>query len=241
MTKQTREFQTETKQLLDLMIHSIYTNREIFLRELISNASDAIDKIRVQSLTNHELLENDPHFEISLQADEAAQPARTRGEAARAQLLGEVAQARQRLFEARGDVVARSVPAFDEAFGDQRVDGLARGDARDAQAFGQHPLGRQRRARGEALRPDQARQPLADLAVEVLPAVRVEAQSGEQVVVGGEGGGGAIGHRQVGVGIGRSRLGMSKGAASSRPAALILRAFAGGGWPRPGLRLRRRR
>ena len=71
MTKQTREFQTETKQLLDLMIHSIYTNREIFLRELISNASDAIDKIRVQSLTNHELLENDPHFEISLQADEA--------------------------------------------------------------------------------------------------------------------------------------------------------------------------
>ena len=72
MTKQTREFQTETKQLLDLMIHSIYTNREIFLRELISNASDAIDKIRVQSLTNHELLENDPHFEISLQADEAA-------------------------------------------------------------------------------------------------------------------------------------------------------------------------
>ena len=64
MTKQTREFQTETKQLLDLMIHSIYTNREIFLRELISNASDAIDKVRVQSLTDHDLLENDPNFEI---------------------------------------------------------------------------------------------------------------------------------------------------------------------------------
>ena len=70
--KETREFQTETKQLLDLMIHSIYTNREIFLRELISNASDAIDKIRVQSLTNHELLENDPNFEITLAADEQA-------------------------------------------------------------------------------------------------------------------------------------------------------------------------
>ncbi len=70
--KQTREFQTETKQLLDLMIHSIYTNREIFLRELISNASDAIDKIRVQSLTNHDLLEGDPDFAITLVADEKA-------------------------------------------------------------------------------------------------------------------------------------------------------------------------
>ena len=68
--KETREFQTETKQLLDLMIHSIYTNREIFLRELISNASDAIDKIRVQSLTNHDLLEGDPDFAITLVADE---------------------------------------------------------------------------------------------------------------------------------------------------------------------------
>ena len=70
--KETREFQTETRQLLDLMIHSIYTNREIFLRELISNASDAIDKIRVQSLTNHDLLEGDPNFEITLAADEKA-------------------------------------------------------------------------------------------------------------------------------------------------------------------------
>ncbi len=70
--KERREFQTETKQLLDLMIHSIYTNREIFLRELISNASDAIDKIRVQSLTNYDLLEGDPNFEIMLIADEKA-------------------------------------------------------------------------------------------------------------------------------------------------------------------------
>ena len=70
--KETREFQTETKQLLDLMIHSIYTNREIFLRELISNASDAIDKLRVESLTNLEMLEGDPQFEIFITADEAA-------------------------------------------------------------------------------------------------------------------------------------------------------------------------
>jgi molecular chaperone HtpG len=71
MNKETREFQAETKQLLDLMIHSIYTNREIFLRELISNASDAIDKIRFESLTNHDLLEGDSEFEILINPDEA--------------------------------------------------------------------------------------------------------------------------------------------------------------------------
>ena len=56
MTVEKREFQAETKQLLELMIHSIYTNRDIFLRELISNASDAIDKLRFEALTNPELL-----------------------------------------------------------------------------------------------------------------------------------------------------------------------------------------
>jgi molecular chaperone HtpG len=70
MEKQVREFQAETKQLLNLMVHSIYTNREIFLRELISNASDAIDKIRFQSLTNVELLEGDSEFQIFLEVDE---------------------------------------------------------------------------------------------------------------------------------------------------------------------------
>ncbi len=71
MNKQTREFQAETKQLLDLMIHSIYTNKEIFLRELISNASDAIDKIRFESLTNHDLLEGQADFEIFIVPDES--------------------------------------------------------------------------------------------------------------------------------------------------------------------------
>lgn len=65
------EFQAETKQLLDLMVHSIYTNREIFLRELISNASDAIDKAHFESLTDPDLLEGNGQFEIYLVPDAA--------------------------------------------------------------------------------------------------------------------------------------------------------------------------
>jgi molecular chaperone HtpG len=66
------QFQAETKQLLDLMIHSLYTNKEIFLRELISNASDAIDRLRFEALTKPESLEGDDKFEIYLQADPKA-------------------------------------------------------------------------------------------------------------------------------------------------------------------------
>ncbi|MCI6152308.1 MAG: molecular chaperone HtpG [Fusobacterium perfoetens] len=69
MRKQTENFQAETKELLNLMIHSIYTNKEIFLRELISNASDAIDKLKFKSLTDTELLKDSKDFKIEIKVD----------------------------------------------------------------------------------------------------------------------------------------------------------------------------
>lgn len=67
--KQTHSFQTEVKQLLHLMIHSLYSNKEIFLRELVSNAADATDKLRFDALNNNELLENDGELKIEVTAD----------------------------------------------------------------------------------------------------------------------------------------------------------------------------
>ncbi|WP_313456051.1 molecular chaperone HtpG [Stenotrophomonas sp.] len=70
--KQTLGFQTEVKQLLQLMIHSLYSNKEIFLRELISNAADAADKLRFEALTQPALLESDGELRIQVSFDPAA-------------------------------------------------------------------------------------------------------------------------------------------------------------------------
>ena len=67
--KQTHEFQTEVSQLLNLMIHSLYSNKEIFLRELVSNASDAIDKLKFESLSNDKLLEGKQEPSIHIDVD----------------------------------------------------------------------------------------------------------------------------------------------------------------------------
>ncbi len=70
--KETHGFQAEVKQLLNLMIHSLYSNKEIFLRELISNASDAADKLRFEALTDKALFENDAELKIRVAFDPKA-------------------------------------------------------------------------------------------------------------------------------------------------------------------------
>jgi len=70
--KQTLGFQAEVKQLLQLMIHSLYSNKEIFLRELVSNASDAADKLRFEAINNGSLFESDPELKITIGFDKDA-------------------------------------------------------------------------------------------------------------------------------------------------------------------------
>ncbi|HKU75398.1 MAG TPA: molecular chaperone HtpG [Pyrinomonadaceae bacterium] len=71
MEKQTMEFQAEVKQLLHIVINSLYTHKEIFLRELIANASDALDKLRVLALTDAAVLEDSPELRIFIETDAA--------------------------------------------------------------------------------------------------------------------------------------------------------------------------
>jgi molecular chaperone HtpG len=69
---ETHAFQAEVGKLLDIVAHSLYSQKEIFLRELISNASDACDKLRYRALTEPKLIEGDPGFRITLSLDNKA-------------------------------------------------------------------------------------------------------------------------------------------------------------------------
>src|SRR5437667_2679075 len=69
---ETFQFQAEARQVLELMIHSLYTNKEIFLRELISNASDALDRLRFEALSHPELISADDKLEIWIESDSMA-------------------------------------------------------------------------------------------------------------------------------------------------------------------------
>ena len=72
MEKQTLSFQAEVKQILHLVSHSLYSNKEIFLRELVSNASDACDKLRFEALNDPTLLEDAPNLDVRVAFDAEA-------------------------------------------------------------------------------------------------------------------------------------------------------------------------
>ena len=69
--EQTLKFETEVSRLLDLVINSLYSHKDIFLRELVSNASDACDKLRYEAITRPELIKDDPELKIRLAPDKA--------------------------------------------------------------------------------------------------------------------------------------------------------------------------
>ena len=118
--KETRGFQAEVKQLLDLMINSLYSNKEIFLRELISNASDAADKLRFEALSNDKLYEGDGELRIHIEHDKEARTLTVRDNG--------VGMGYQEIIDNLGTIAKSGTRHFFEALtGDQ---------ARDAQLIG---------------------------------------------------------------------------------------------------------
>ena len=125
MTIETRGFQTEAKQLLHLMIHSLYSSREIFLRELISNASDAIDKLRFESLSDDALIAEDPEFKIRVEFDADAKTLSIADNG--------IGMTREEVIEQLGTIAKSGTAEFLERLtGDQR---------QDAQLIGQFGVG----------------------------------------------------------------------------------------------------
>ncbi|MEN9773536.1 MAG: hypothetical protein RL322_606, partial [Pseudomonadota bacterium] len=123
--KETLGFQTEVTQLLKLMIHSLYSNREIFLRELVSNASDACDKLRFEALADPSLLEGGGDLEIRIDFDAEARTITVSDNG--------IGLSRQDAIEHLG-TIARS--------GTREFFGRLTGDqARDAQLIGQFGVG----------------------------------------------------------------------------------------------------
>ncbi len=123
--KETLGFQAEVKQLLKLMIHSLYSNKEIFLRELISNASDASDKLRFEALSDDALWETDPDLKIRVSFDKAARTVTISDNG--------IGMNRQEVIEHIGTIAKSGTRQFFESLtGDQ---------ARDAHLIGQFGVG----------------------------------------------------------------------------------------------------
>jgi molecular chaperone HtpG len=124
-TKEVLGFQAEVKQLLQLMIHSLYSNKEIFLRELISNASDACDKLRFEALSKDDLYEGDSELNIHVSFDREARTITIRDNG--------IGMSRDELVENIGTIASSGTKRFMEALsGDQ---------AKDAKLIGQFGVG----------------------------------------------------------------------------------------------------
>lgn len=123
--KETLGFQTEVKQLLQLMIHSLYSNKEIFLRELISNASDAADKLRYEALSDSALWENDSELNIRIAFDKAASTITLSDNG--------VGMTRQEVIDHIGTIARSGTRQF--------VDNLSGEEAKDSNLIGQFGVG----------------------------------------------------------------------------------------------------
>ncbi|HEM6865870.1 TPA: molecular chaperone HtpG [Providencia rettgeri] len=123
--QETRGFQSEVKQLLQLMIHSLYSNKEIFLRELISNASDAADKLRFRALSKPKLYENDGELRVRISADKD-QGTLTISD-------NGIGMSREEVIDNLGTIAKSGTKAFLESLGTDQ--------AKDSQMIGQFGVG----------------------------------------------------------------------------------------------------
>ena len=123
--RETLGFQTEVKQLLDLMVNSLYSNKEIFLRELISNASDATDKLRFEALSNDQLYEGDGDLKIEIEFDKEARTLSVRDNG--------VGMGYQEIIENLGTIAKSGTRQFFESLTGDR--------AKDTQLIGQFGVG----------------------------------------------------------------------------------------------------
>ena len=123
--KETLGFQTEAKQLLHLMIHSLYSNKEIFLRELISNSSDAIDKLRFAALSDDSLLEGRGDYEVRVDVDKEANTITISDNG--------IGMTRDEVVENLGTIAKSGTAAF--------LDGLTGDQQKDSQLIGQFGVG----------------------------------------------------------------------------------------------------
>jgi molecular chaperone HtpG len=112
---ETHKFQAETRQVLDLMIHSLYSNREIFLRELVSNASDALDRVRFAAIKDDSVYEGDHDLRIEIEADEEAGTLTVRDNG--------IGMTREDVMDNIGTIAKSGTRAFlDQLSGDDRAD-----------------------------------------------------------------------------------------------------------------------